>query len=191
MKNKFNIIYLYDYLISFFLIIIIWPLFLIILLVCFIDLGSPIFIQKRVGKNKKVFYLYKFRTMKVNSPIMDSHKIDPSYVTKIGKFIRKFKLDELPQLINILKGEMSLVGPRPNLLTMKEVIFEREKYNLYRFKPGVTGYSQLKKIDMSDPIKLAKYDSKMMSELNQLSYFKYLFATIFGKGKGDRVIYKK
>ena len=86
---------------------------------------------------------------------------------------------------------MSLVGPRPNLLTQEKVIFEREKYNLYCYKPGITGYCQLKKINMSDPIKLAKYDYKMMSELNQYNYFKFLFETIFGIGKGDAVIYKK
>ena len=191
MKNKFVFIYFCDYVIAFLLIIILWPLLLVIYLTCLIDLGNPILIQKRVGKNKNVFYLFKFRTMKINAPIIDSHRIDPSYVTKIGKFLRKFKLDELPQLINILKGEMSLVGPRPNLLNQKEVIFEREKYNLYRFKPGITGYSQLKKIDMSDPIKIAKYDYEMMSKLNQFNYFKYLFETVFGKGKGDIVVYKK
>ena len=191
MKNKFNFIYFCDYLITVLIIIFICPLLIFIYLICFIDLGNPILIQKRVGKNKNVFYLFKFRTMKINTPLIDSHKIDSTYVTKIGKIIRKFKLDELPQLINILKGEMSLVGPRPNLLTQKEVISEREKYNLYNYKPGITGYSQLNKIDMSNPIKLAKYDYKMMSELNQFNYFKYLLLTIFGKGKGDIVIYKK
>tara|TARA_Y100000739_G_C20602426_1_gene463657 strand:- start:1409 stop:1981 length:573 start_codon:yes stop_codon:yes gene_type:complete len=190
MIKKFKIICLYDYFLSLGLLIFIWPLFLLIYFVIFFEIGSPLFIQKRLGKNKKIFNLFKFRTMKIGTPSLASHKINSSYLTNTGKMLRKFKLDELPQLINVLKGEMSLVGPRPNLTIQKELISERDKYNLYRFKPGITGLSQIKNIDMSNPQLLAKSDYEMMKNINQISYFKYLFRTLIGKGSGDAIIHK-
>ena len=99
-------------------------------------------------------------------------------------------MDELPQLINVLKGEMSLVGPRPNLPIQIELIRERDKYNLYRFKPGITGLSQINKIDMSNPELLAESDNQMMISINQIAYLKYLFRTVIGKGNGDAMVYK-
>ena len=190
MIKRFNIIIIYDYLFSFTLIFFLWPLLLLIYLVILLDVGSPLFIQRRVGKNKKIFYLFKFRTMKIGTPSLASHKINSSCVSNTGKILRKFKLDELPQLINVLKGEMSLVGPRPNLPIQKELIRERDKYNLYRFKPGITGLSQINNIDMSNPQLLAESDYKMMIKINQSSYLKYLFRTLLGKGSGDAMIYK-
>ena len=190
MNKIFKIIYLYDYLLSFALLIFIWPLLIFIYLVIFVEIGSPLFVQKRVGKNKEIFNLFKFRTMKIGTPSIDSHKINSTYITNTGKILRKLKLDELPQLINVLKGEMSLVGPRPNLPIQLELIVEREKYNLYRFKPGITGLSQINNIDMSNPQLLAESDHKMMKNINQISYFKYLFRTLIGKGKGDAIIGK-
>ena len=184
-------IYIYDYFLSFALLIFLLPLLLLIYIVILLDIGSPLFIQKRVGKNKKIFYLLKFRTMKIGTPSLASHKINSSYVSYTGKFLRKFKLDELPQLINVLKGEMSLVGPRPNLPIQKDLIKARDKYNLYRFKPGITGLSQINKIDMSNPELLAESDNKMMININQIAYLKYLFRTFIGKGSGDAMIYKK
>ena len=189
MIKRFNIVYCYDYLFSFTLLIFIWPLFIFIYIVVFFDIGSPLFIQKRVGKNKKIFNLLKFRTMKIGTPSLASHKINSSYLSNTGKLLRKFKLDELPQLINVLKGEMSLVGPRPNLPIQKELITERDKYNLYRFKPGITGLSQINNIDMSNPKTLAESDYEMMKNINQISYFIYLFRTVIGKGNGDAIIH--
>ncbi len=189
MIRRFNIIYIYDYILSFALLIFIWPLLFVIYIIIFFDIGSPLFIQKRVGKNKKIFNLLKFRTMKIGTPSLASHKINSSYLSNTGKLLRKFKLDELPQLINVLKGEMSLVGPRPNLPIQKELIRERDKYNLYSCKPGITGLSQINNIDMSNPQLLAASDCKMMKNFNQISYFIYLFRTVIGKGNGDAIIY--
>ena len=191
MIKKFNIVCLYDYLFSFTLLIFLSPLLLFIYVIILLDIGSPLFIQKRVGKNKKIFNLFKFRTLKIGTPSIASHKINSRYVSNTGKILRKFKLDELPQLINVLKGEMSLVGPRPNLPIQIELIRERDKYNLYRFKPGITGLSQINKIDMSNPELLAESDNKMMININQIAYLKYLFRTFIGKGSGDAMIYKK
>ena len=188
MIKRFKIYNLYDYFLSFTLLFFIWPLLLLIYLVILFDIGSPLFIQKRVGRNKKVFNLIKFRTMKIGTPSLASHKINSSYLSNTGRMLRKFKLDELPQLINVLKGEMSLVGPRPNLPIQKELIKERDKYNLYRFKPGITGLSQINNIDMSKPQLLAKSDYKMMININQIAYLKYLFRTLMGKGNGDAII---
>ena len=175
-------IYIYDYFLSFALLIFLLPLLLLIYIVILLDIGSPLFIQKRVGKNKKIFYLLKFRTMKIGTPSLASHKINSSYVSYTGKILRKFKLDELPQLINVLKGEMSLVGPRPNLPIQKDLIKARDKYNLYRFKPGITGLSQINKVDMSNPELLAESDNKMMININQIAYLNICFELLFGKG---------
>ena len=163
------------------------PLLFFVFIICFFESREPIFIQRRVGIHLKPFKLFKFRTMKKNTPSKASHLIGENSVTRFGKIIRLLKLDELPQLINVLNGDMSLVGPRPCLPTQSELIKCREKYNLYNVKPGITGLSQIKGIDMSDPEKLAKSDFLMISSINQIYYFKYLLLTFFGKGRGDKV----
>ena len=139
----------YDILISTLIIIGLSPLLVLIFFICFFELRNPIFVQKRVGMYQKPFKLLKFRTMKINTPSKASHLIDENSVTRFGKIIRLLKLDELPQLINVLNGDMSLVGPRPSLFNQFELIKWREKYNLYNFKPGITGLSQINGIDMS------------------------------------------
>ena len=159
----------------------------LIFIVCFFESRNPIFIQKRVGINQKTFKLLKFRTMEINTPSKASHLINKNSVTKFGKIIRLLKLDELPQLLNVLNGDMSLVGPRPCLPNQIELIGLREKYKLYKVRPGITGLSQIKGIDMSNPIKLAESDYLMISKIKQIDYFKYLFLTFFGKGRGDKV----
>ena len=116
--------------------------------------------------------------------------VSSSSVTKFGKLLRKYKLDELPQLWNVLKGEMSLVGPRPCLPTQKELIVIRKLNKIFDFRPGITGLAQIKSIDMSSPELLVKYEKKMLENFNIVSYMTYVFATIFGKGFGD-VIQKK
>ncbi len=151
------------------------------------DTGSPIFVQERVGKNKKPFNLIKFRTMSVETESVASHLASTSSITKFGGFLRKTKLDELPQLINVLKGDMSLVGPRPNLFNQTELIEERDKLGVYNVVPGITGLSQINEIDMSTPKKLAEKDAEMIANYNIKDYFKYIFMTVGGKGQGDRV----
>jgi len=115
-----------DFLASFFGLMLLLPVIFILYLIGLFDTGSPIFKQKRVGKNQKPFTLYKFRTMNISTKSVATHLADKSDVTKFGSFLRKTKLDELPQLMNVLKGDMSLVGPRPCLYNQEELISERE-----------------------------------------------------------------
>ena len=154
------------------------PIFVIVSLVGWLDTGSPIFLQKRVGLKLKVFMLVKFRTMKMGTQSIGTHLIDKSNVTTFGFFLRSFKLDELPQLWNVLKGDMSLVGPRPCLLNQKKLISERKKRGVFNVCPGITGLAQVKSITMSTPIKLAQTDSKMIKEMNIYFYFNYILKTI-------------
>ncbi|MDP0097893.1 sugar transferase [Glaesserella parasuis] len=176
-----------DFLFSILGLVFTFPILVIVTILGYFDTGSPIFIQERVGKNKKPFKLIKFRTMNVNTASVASHLAGSSSITRLGRFLRKTKIDELPQLINVLKGEMSLVGPRPNLFNQKELIQEREKYSVYDVLPGITGLAQLSDIDMSIPELLAKTDSEMIKNLNLKYYFKYIVLTALGKGFGDRV----
>ena len=153
----------------------------------YLDTGSPLFIQERVGKDQKPFNLIKFRTMKVSTESVASHLVDNTSITKLGKVLRKTKLDELPQLINVLKGEMSLVGPRPNLFNQKDLIEARDKVGVYEVLPGITGLAQLSGIDMSTPERLAKKDKEMIDTINLKKYFSYILNTALGKGSGDAV----
>ena len=105
----------------------------------------------------------------------------------MGSFLRKTKIDELPQLINVLKGEMSFVGPRPNLFNQEELIAERDSRAVYDVLPGITGLAQVNTIDMSTPKLLAETDQKMISELSFINYFKFIVMTVIGRGAGDRV----
>ena len=125
--------------------------------------------------------------MSVNTPSVASHLVNIKSVTRFGRIIRSLKFDELPQIINVIKGDMSLVGPRPCLPNQSELIKEREIRNIFSVKPGITGLAQIKGIDMSAPKKLAKFDSAMILSLTQMNYFKYLFLTFYGKGIGDRL----
>jgi lipopolysaccharide/colanic/teichoic acid biosynthesis glycosyltransferase len=146
-----------------------------------------VFRQQRVGINQKPFNLLKFRSMHINTQAVATHLVQVSAITKWGSFLRKSKLDELPQLFNVLTGDMSFVGPRPNLFNQTELIEERDKRGVYAFRPGITGLSQIQKIDMSLPEILAETDAKMISNFNILLYFKFILLTILGSGFGDRV----
>ena len=139
---------LLDILLSLVGLILTLPILLIVTILGYFETKSPIFIQERVGKNKKSFKLIKFRTMAVDTKSVASHLVGTTSITKLGGFLRKTKIDELPQLINVLKGEMSLVGPRPNLFNQEDVIQARDKYNIYRVLPGITGLAQIQEIDM-------------------------------------------
>lgn len=177
----------FDIIFSFFGLVFLWPIGIILLIIGVFDTGSPLFRQERVGKNMKPFVLLKFRTMKPDAKSVATHLANTSDITPFGRFLRRTKLDELPQLINVFKGEMSLVGPRPNLFNQDELIEERRKRNVYCYLPGITGLAQIQEIDMSTPEKLARVDAEMLEDLTIQNYFKYIFATIIGKGQGDRV----
>jgi len=178
---------LFDLLFSLFGLIVGFPVLLLIFIVGLFDTGSPVFTQERVGRNKKPFVLVKFRTMKVDTASVASHLASSASITKMGHFLRKTKLDELPQLWNVLKGEMSLVGPRPGLFNQEELTKERDERGVYSVRPGITGLAQINEIDMSTPKLLAETDRKMIDTLNISSYFKYILLTVTGKGSGDRV----
>ncbi|WP_371231527.1 sugar transferase [Pseudomonas sp. QE6] len=163
------------------------PILLVIYVLGLLDTGSPVFIQERVGRAKKPFTLIKFRTMKVDTASVASHLASASSITKLGGFLRKTKLDELPQLWNVLKGDMSLVGPRPNLFNQDELIAEREALGIYAVRPGITGLAQINEIDMSTPKLLAETDARMIQQMSVRNYFSFIIQTIVGKGSGDRV----
>ncbi|WP_033008792.1 sugar transferase [Vibrio harveyi] len=178
---------LIDFLVAFFGLLFLWPVLLIVTIIGLFDTGSPIFVQERVGRNKKPFKLIKFRTMSVETKSVASHLASNASITKLGGFLRKTKIDELPQLINVLKGEMSLVGPRPNLFNQQELIIERDALGIYEVLPGITGLAQVQNIDMSTPVLLAKIDKKMIDTLTLKDYFKYIMMTATGSGTGDAV----
>ena len=153
----------------------------------FFDTGSPLFYQERVGRYLKPFILIKFRTMRVGSAQIATHLASPDFVTTYGQFLRRTKLDELPQLWNVLKGDMSLVGPRPCLTSQKDLIVERFERDVFSVRPGITGLSQIDGIDMSTPRLLAETDALMLRKLNISTYIYYILKTITGSGRGDRV----
>jgi len=164
------------------------PSLLLLSVLGFFDTGSPLFRQTRVGRHQKPFTLVKFRTMKPETAHVATHLADASAVTAFGKFLRRTKLDELPQLWNVLKGEMSLVGPRPCLFSQNELIEARERLGVFEVRPGITGLAQVNGIDMSVPPLLAETDARMMASLGVKDYLRYLFLTLAGKGSGDRIV---
>ena len=163
------------------------PIMISIYLISLYLNGYPLFFQQRVGKNQKLFTLVKFRTMASNTSSVGTHLVDKNSITKLGHFLRKTKLDEIPQLFNVLLGKMSLVGPRPCLANQKELVEEREKRGVFRVRPGITGLAQINEIDMSTPRKLARYDRLMIERINLRLYVSLIISTVLGKGRGDRV----
>lgn len=183
---------IFDFLISLIGIIVLSPILLLIAIVIQIDSKGPIiFKQKRVGKNKEYFNMYKFRTMHVEAPsdtpthlFKDSRK----YTTKIGKFLRKSSLDELPQLINILKGDMSIIGPRPALWNQYDLIEERDKYNANSIRPGLTGWAQVNGRDELDiPLK-AEYDGYYVKNISFKMDIRCFWRTIIAVVKSEGVV---
>jgi lipopolysaccharide/colanic/teichoic acid biosynthesis glycosyltransferase len=181
------IIRILDFCIALIGLILTFPILLIVTIIGYFDTGSPIFIQQRVGKHKKPFNLIKFRTMTVDTQSVASHLASTSSITPLGRFLRRTKIDELLQLMNVLKGEMSLVGPRPNLFNQEELINERDSLGVYNVLPGITGLAQVNNIDMSTPKLLAETDKKMINTLTIKNYFKYIIQTVIGNGSGDAV----
>jgi len=177
----------FDILFSALGLIVLLPLMLLLWLLGWLDTRAPLFRQQRVGRNQQSFLLVKFRTMRPDTVSVASHLADVSSITSLGHFLRRTKLDEMPQLWNVLMGHMSLVGPRPNLFNQVELINTRNALGVYDVRPGITGLSQINDIDMSTPELLAKTDAEMISTMSVANYFKYIFLTFAGKGQGDRV----
>ena len=167
-----------DTLLSLFAVLLCLPLLLFIFLFILFTSGNPIFSQTRVGYNQRPFTIYKFRTMKEHTKWLPTHETPLDVIIKGGYFLRRSRLDELPQLLNVIKGDMSLVGPRPCLASQTELIELRNKRGCYEVKPGITGLSQLNNIDMSFPKSLAKVDQLMVRKFNICFYFAILFKTM-------------
>jgi O-antigen biosynthesis protein WbqP len=163
------------------------PLLMLLWFLSWLDTGMPLFKQERIGRNGKPFTLVKFRTMQPNTVSIATHLVDASAVTKLGYFLRRTKFDELPQLWNVLKGEMSLVGPRPCLSIQTELIAERDSRGVFNVRPGITGLAQINGIDMSTPRLLAETDARMLDGLSVRKYFSYIIQTVTGAGRGDRI----
>ncbi len=154
------------------------PILILIWLIGIFENGSPLFRQQRVGHNQKTFTLLKFRTMPIKTKSVGTHLIKDMKLTLFGYFLRRTKLDETPQLFNVLFNNMTLVGPRPCLLNQKKLIKERKKRGVFKVKPGITGRAQISNINMKTPILLAKTDLKMIKEMTLLNYFNYILRTI-------------
>lgn len=159
-----------DFYIALFGLVLLSPLFILIMILIKVESKGPIFFkQKRVGIHKKYFYILKFRTMKINTPKnTPTHMLkNPNkYITKVGQFLRKTSIDELPQLINILKGEMSIIGPRPALWNQYDLIAERDKYGANDILPGLTGLAQINGRDELPIPKKAVYDGEYVKKMS-------------------------
>lgn len=184
---QITLIRLFDIVLSLFGLILSSPVLLLIAIAGLFDTGSPLFRQERVGRFQKPFVLVKFRTMKLDTESVASHLANRSSITPLGHFLRHSKLDELPQLWNVLKGEMSIVGPRPCLPSQAELVYERNKQKIFAVRPGITGLAQINAIDMSTPRLLAETDALMIDRYSVKSYFKLILQTMIGRGHGDRV----
>ncbi len=154
------------------------PVFFFLFVISLFNNGSVIFTQNRIGAGQKTFLLIKLRTMPLNTRSVATHLVKNINISPFHNFLRKTKLDEMPQLLNVLIGNMSLVGPRPCLLNQSKLISERKKRGVFKVKPGITGLAQIKGITMKDPILLAKTDLRMIKQMNLYYYFYYIFMTI-------------
>ena len=176
----------FDFLVSAVGLIVLMPVMLIIAwLVARSSPGGVLFVQTRVGKSEEPFQCYKFRTMAHGAPSAGSHEVADSWITPTGRRLRSVKLDELPQLFNVLRGEMSLVGPRPCLPNQAEVIAARRARNVFAIRPGITGSAQLASIDMSTPEKLAEADHRYIESRTFIGDLRIIAATVLGGGSGD------
>ncbi|HEL2312525.1 TPA: sugar transferase [Streptococcus suis] len=173
-------------------IVILSPILLLIALAIKLDSRGPVlFKQKRVGKNKKHFMIYKFRSMYVDAPSdMPTHLLkDPTaMITKVGAFLRKTSLDELPQLFNIFKGEMAIVGPRPALWNQYDLIEERDKYRVNDIRPGLTGWAQINGRDELEIDEKSKLDGYYVENMGLLLDIKCFFGTFISVAKSEGVV---
>ena len=193
MNKKYIIIKnVLDFILSLLALIVLFPFFCIFAIIIKLESKGPVFFkQKRIVKDKKNFYIYNFRTMRADTPKdMPTHllKDAESYITKRGKIFRKTSIDELPQIINILKGQMSIIGPRPALWNQYDLIKERDKYNANSIRPGLTGWAQVNGRDeLEIPIK-AKFDGEYVEKMSLLFDIKIFLKTIIKVFKHDGVV---
>ena len=182
----------YDFVLSFIGILVLSPIFIILFLLIKIDSKGPVlFKQKRIGRNKKQFYILKFRTMKIDTPKdIPTHLLEnpDQWITVMGKFLRRTSLDELPQIINILKGDMSIIGPRPALWNQYDLMDERDKYNVHKLYPGLTGYAQIKGRDALEIEDKAKLDGYYVEHISLWLDIKIFFGTITSIFKSEGVV---
>jgi O-antigen biosynthesis protein WbqP len=176
---------IFDILLSMLGLVLLIPVWAVLWIGGWWDTGAPLFLQTRVGRHQKPFTLVKFRTMRRSTASVPSHLADVTAITSYGRFLRRTKLDELPQLWNVLKGELSMVGPRPGLFNHEELIRERASRGVFAVRPGITGLAQISGIDMSTPELLAETDRRMIASFTVQDYFRYIFLSVLGKGTGD------
>jgi lipopolysaccharide/colanic/teichoic acid biosynthesis glycosyltransferase len=164
-----------------------WALLAIWAAVKLTSAGPGIFAQRRIGQNGKEFTCFKFRTMRQGTVHVGTHEISQSAITPVGAFLRKLKLDELPQIWNIFRNEVTLIGPRPCLPSQKELVELRRAQGVLRLRPGISGLAQINGVDMSDPVTLVQWDARYMALRSILLDVKICIATAIGRGQGDRV----
>lgn len=181
-----------DLIISALAIVLLSPLFLLIALCVKLDSPGPVFFrQKRVGLNKRYFTIYKFRTMRADTPgDVPTHKLQTpkSYITRVGRFLRRTSLDELPQLFNVLRGDMALIGPRPALWNQYDLIELRDRYDVHRVLPGISGWAQVNGRDALELEQKAKRDGEYAAGLSFAFDLKCVWLTIRGVVRGDGIM---
>ena len=171
----------FDFTVSLILVLLLLPVFALIGIIIAVDAGRPvIYKQYRVGKDNKLFYIYKFRTMKNNTRIAATKDLTEadSVITKSGRFLRKTSLDELPQLFNVLKGDMSFVGPRPLIPEEKEIRNIRKEYGIYAVRPGITGWAQVNGRDMLGDEEKALFDKEYIDKQSLIFDIKIMIKTV-------------
>lgn len=172
-----------DFAIAFVMLCLLIPLIALLAMIIIVNSGRPaLFVQQRVGRFQQNFLCYKLRTMANTTKNLPSHMVDKAAITGIGRYLRKYKLDELPQLFNVLKGNMSFVGPRPCLPQQTILVEARQARGIFELPPGITGLAQINHIDMSNPMKLAECDARYLERQSMLLDLKILLATFLGKG---------
>ena len=180
-----------DFILAIIAVIILSPIMLIIAIsIKFTSKGPVFFKQKRAGINSKPFYIYKFRTMKNDSPILSTEEfVDcKSYITSVGKLLRRTSLDEIPQFLNVIKGEISLVGPRPIMLEEKDLIELRKEKGVDCVRPGITGFAQINGRDNISVEEKVSYDEIYVSKASILFDIKILFVTVLKVIKRDGIV---
>ena len=175
---------------SFVALLLLWPILLMVVLLIRLESRGPaIFKQVRVGRHGRAFTCYKFRTMFMGTADLPTHEVSAASITALGTYLRRFKIDELPQLFNVLAGDMSLVGPRPGLPSQTELFQARRRLGVFEVRPGITGLAQVRGIDMSNPNRLAEIDAEYVESQSIAGDFKLIWATLRGGGLGiDQVV---